>query len=78
MPDNYYDDLRALADGLIAHGYEALGEEVKRAVETGSTSSEILMRLRVAFTDALEREALSGELRSQVACHLEAANRVLP
>jgi len=78
MSSNFYDDVRGLADELIASGNELLGEEIKLAVDASSTSSEILMRLRKTFEDALEQGELRGEQRERITRALEAVNRVLP
>lgn len=77
MAGTFYSDVDQLAQSLIDGGQSALGEEIREAVEAGSTGSEIMMRLRKAFTDALRDAPLGDADRARMTTLLEGVNKVL-
>lgn len=77
MSGNFYEDVDQLAESLIDGGQEELGEEIRLAVETGSTGSEIMMRLRKVFQGALENAPLGDDDRARMTTLLDGVNRVL-
>ena len=77
MSGDFYKDVEELCKLLIEGGQQQLGEEIRLAVEAGSTGSEIMMRLRKHFGDALGDPELPEEMRARITTLLEAVNRVI-
>ena len=77
MSGNFYSDVDKLAQSLIDGGQAQVGEEIREAVEAGSTGSEIMMRLRKAFQDALRDAPLGDDDRASMTTLLDGINKVL-
>jgi hypothetical protein len=77
VSSNFYRDVEDLSNLLVERGYASLGDEIRLAVEASSTGTEIMMRLRKLFEDALDDTSLPDDIRARITPLLEGVNRVL-
>jgi hypothetical protein len=73
----FYQRAKSFANELRHGGHPELAEGITDAIETGSTGSEILMRLRMVLSGALTEAKLNPHERQTVHQLLAEIERVL-
>ncbi len=77
MARDYYAEARAICEELQAAGREDLAEDLREALESGSTATEILMGLRWNLEKALAEESDLGETKEKMRLLKQGLDRVL-
>ena len=77
MARDYYAETRAICEELQAAGREDLADELRDALQSGSTATEILMDLRWNLKKALTEESDLGGTKEKMRSLKEGLDQVL-
>ncbi|WP_146219207.1 hypothetical protein [Caulobacter sp. D4A] len=75
--EDIYIEIRRIISLLNLEGVELCAKEMDLALNYSSVGSELLMRVRAAAKNALNRRDISGELRSSLRGIVDRINSIM-